>query len=86
MDRRPFVVGEGPSRTGDRYYRFPLSGAPARTLCTCAGWEPDGPRAQIASWTWALYAKVRTRNVFRRYAESVPWSKREARVRARAAR
>jgi hypothetical protein len=79
---KPLLVGESPSRTGDRYHRFPLSGAPARTLCTCAGWEPDGPASEPGSWTWALYDRFETINVFRRWHEATPWSAPEARVRA----
>lgn len=76
----PVLVGESPSRTGDRYWRLPLSGAPARTLCECAGWPPDGPG--IGGWTWALYERFTTVNVFARYAEATPWSLPRARARA----
>lgn len=78
VDRRPTPRG----CLRDRYHRFPLSGAPARTLCRAAGWEPDGPPHELGSWTWALYARFRTRNVFRRYANATPWSLPKAREQA----
>jgi hypothetical protein len=37
----PLLVGEQPSRTGDRFHEFPLSGAVAQTLCQMAGIPPD---------------------------------------------
>jgi uracil-DNA glycosylase len=80
--QKPLMVGESPSRTGDRYHRFPLSGAPARTLCRAAGWEPDGPASELGSWTWALYGWFETVNVFSRYADATPWSAVIARQRA----
>lgn len=84
MSALPTLVGESPSRTGDRYHRFPLSGAPARTLCQCAGWPPDGPGTHLRDWTWALYARFTTVNVFPRYADATPWSAPAARERAAA--
>jgi hypothetical protein len=79
---RPLLVGEAPSRTGDRFHRFPLSGAPARVLCLCAGWEPDGPASDLGSWTWALYSRFETANVFPRSAQSRPWDRDRARASA----
>lgn len=79
---RPWIVGESPSRTGDRYHRFPLSGAPAKVLCTCAGFPPEGEASDLGSWTWALYDRFVTANVFKRYADAMPWSAAEARGRA----
>lgn len=81
-ERRPWLIGESPSRTGDRYWRFPLSGAPARTLCQAAGFKPDGDGKNIADWTWALYEKYRTANVFERYRDATPWSAPVARAAA----
>lgn len=78
------MVGESPSASGDRFWRYPLSGAPAKTLCRCAGWAPDGPASELGSWTWALYARFVTRNIFVRHADAVPWSRGAAADRARA--
>lgn len=79
---RPWIVGESPSRTGDRYWQFPLSGAPAKTLCRCAGFPPDGDPAEIGSWTWALYERFATINLFVRYAAAYPWRPADARLHA----
>lgn len=83
-DNRPLIVGESPSRSGDRFWRFPLSGSPARVLCECAGWEPHGPAEDLGSWTWALYARFVTVNVFERFRTATPWSMPRARDRAEA--
>lgn len=80
----PLLVGESPSRSGDRFWRLPLSGAPARVLCQCAGWEADGPAAQLGSWTWALYSRFETVNTIERYADASPWSAPRARERGEA--
>lgn len=79
---QPWIVGESPSRSGDRYWQWPLSGAPAKVLCQCAGFEADGDPREIASWTWALYERFATINLFQRHADAVPWSAPKARDRA----
>jgi hypothetical protein len=37
---KPLLIGEAPSRSGDRYWMFQLSGAVAQTLCELAGIPP----------------------------------------------
>lgn len=81
-ERRPWLIGESPSRTGDRYWRWPLSGAPAKTLCQAAGFPPDPDSTGIAAWSWALYERYRTANVFSRYQMATPWSGPRARTNA----
>lgn len=71
---KPLLLGEAPSRRGDRYHRFPLSGTPAKTLCKCADLPPDGDAADIGSWTWGLYEHFETLNTIERYADAYPWS------------
>jgi hypothetical protein len=80
---RAWLIGESPSRTGDRYWRFPLSGAPAKTLCQCADFPPDGDGKHLRDWSWALYSRFRTVNLFQRHAEATPWSTLAARERGR---
>lgn len=80
-ERRPLMLGESPSKSGDRYWQFPLSGAVARTMCRAAGWDPDGPASRLGSWTWALYARFECRNVFERHRHATPWSAPRARAR-----
>ena len=81
---RPLLLGEAPSRTGDRYHEFPLSGAVARTLCTLAGIPPIEGGTTYGRWTWALYDRFECLNLFQRYAEATPWSAPAARDRWRA--
>jgi uracil-DNA glycosylase len=71
----PLLVGEQPSRTGDRFHEFPLSGAVAQTLCQMAGIPPDSEGTRYGKWTWALYDKFDCVNVIERYK---PWDAREA--------
>jgi uracil-DNA glycosylase len=64
------LVGECPSARGDRYWRFPLSGAPARVLCTCAGIPPQtepGQKTRIGDWFWALGEHFDPVNLFPRH-------------------
>jgi hypothetical protein len=82
--RRPLLIGEAPSRQGDRYWRFPLSGNPARVLCQLAGIPPDPESTGPGKWTWALYEHFNCVNLIERYADAEPWSAPRAREVARA--
>ena len=77
--RRPVLLGEAPSKSGDRYSMFPLSGRPARVLCELAGIPPQPDGTTYGRWTWALYDHFDCRNVFERYAAATPWSAPRAR-------
>lgn len=68
------LLGEAPSRAGDRFHMFPLSGRPARVLCELAGIPPISDGTTYGRWTWALYDRFDCTNVFERYAEATPWS------------
>lgn len=70
----PLLLGEAPSRGGDRYWMFPLSGRPARVLCTLAEIPPQDEGSTYGRWTWALYERFECRNLFERYAQAEPWS------------
>jgi hypothetical protein len=60
---RPLIIGESPSRAGDRYYQFPLSGNPAKWLCGLAGIEiPAGEAAY-----WSLVEHFDTANALKRF-------------------
>lgn len=52
---KPLLVGEMPSRSGDRYHMFPLSGAVAQAMCQMAGIPPQEEGTRYGRWTWALY-------------------------------
>lgn len=86
MECCPVLIGEAPSRLGDRYYRIPLSGRPARVLCTLAGIPPQEEGSTYGRWTWALYERFECANLFERYAQATPWSVPRARERADALR
>lgn len=72
---KALLVGEMPSRSGDRYHDFPLSGAVARTLCRMAGIPPDEESAGLAQWTWALYEHFDCVNAIERHG---PWDSQKA--------
>lgn len=61
------MIGESPSRSGDRYHRFPLSGAVAQTLCQLAGIPPEAEGSRYGRWTWALYERFDCVNALARY-------------------
>lgn len=75
------LLGEAPSRGGDRFHHFPLSGPPARVLCGLAGIPPVEGGTTYGRWTWALYDAFECRNVFERYRDATPWSAPAARSR-----
>lgn len=72
------LVGESPSRTGDAYHHFPLSGAVAQTLCTLAGIPPKEGESRYGQWTWALYAKFDCVNTLARYPKTGGWPREKA--------
>lgn len=78
----PVLIGEAPSKGGDRYHMFPLSGPPARVLCTAAGIPPQEEGSTYGRWTWALYERFECRNLIERYADAAPWSAPRARAAA----
>lgn len=63
----PLLIGESPSRTGDRFHHFPLSGAVAQTLCQLAGISPLEGESRYGRWTWALYERFDCENAVARY-------------------
>lgn len=67
---KPLLIGEMPSRTGDRYWEFPLSGVVARTLCRMADIPPEPASTGLGQWTWALYEHFDTINAIERHG---PW-------------
>jgi hypothetical protein len=66
-DVKPLLIGESPSRSGDRYHAFPLSGAVAQTLCQLAGIPPQAEGSRYGRWTWALYERFDCVNALKRY-------------------
>lgn len=75
---RPIIIGEGPSRSGDRYHQFPLSGQVGKRLCTWAGIEPlERNRfmtSDYARYYWALHDRFELHNFFDRFPQD--WSPR----------
>jgi len=67
---KPLLVGEMPSRSGDRYWEFPLSGAVAQALCQMAGIPPEPNESRYGRWTWALYDRFDCINAIERHQ---PW-------------
>jgi uracil-DNA glycosylase len=67
---KPLLIGEMPSRSGDRYRSVPLSGAVAQTLCTMAGIPPQEEGTRYGRWTWALYERFECVNAIYRHQ---PW-------------
>jgi uracil-DNA glycosylase len=77
---KPLLVGEQPSRSGDRYYMVPLSGAVAQALCQMAGIPPVTGESRYGRWTWALYEHFDCINAIERHQE---WDVRHAANRLR---
>jgi uracil-DNA glycosylase len=68
---RPFLLGEAPSRSGDRYWRFPLSGAVGQRLAEWAGLEPQAGGTRYGRWYWPLNDAFELRNLLARYPGSL---------------
>jgi hypothetical protein len=64
---KPLLIGEAPSKSGDRYWMFPLSGAVAQTLCEMAGISPQPGGSRYGRWTWALYDHFECENLIERW-------------------
>jgi uracil-DNA glycosylase len=82
-ESKPLIVGEAPSKGGDRYHMFPLSGPPSKVLCQAAGIPPQPGGSAYGRWTWALYERFEAVNLIERYRDAEPWSAPRARERAR---
>jgi uracil-DNA glycosylase len=67
---KALLIGEMPSRSGDRYHAFPLSGAVAQTLCQIAEIPPQNKGSRYGRWTWALYDAFDAVNAIERHS---PW-------------
>lgn len=64
---RPLILGEAPSRSGDRYWQFPLSGAVGQRLCEWAGLEPEAGGTRYGRYYWPLNEAFELRNLLERY-------------------
>ncbi len=71
---RPLLLGEAPSKSGDRYNRFPISGRVSETLCRLASIEPEKEGSRYGRWYWPLREVFSVGNVISRYATAYPWS------------
>jgi uracil-DNA glycosylase len=64
---RPVILGEAPSKSGDRYWQFPLSGAVGQRLCEWAGLEPEAGGSRYGRYYWPLNEAFELRNLLERY-------------------
>jgi hypothetical protein len=64
---KPLLVGDHPTRAGDRYWTQPLSGVFARNLCRIAGWEGPSSRNALDSWAELLYSRFECINAWQRH-------------------
>lgn len=62
----PLLIGESPSAAGDRYHAFPLSGNPAKFICSIAQIDV-GPKPSIGDYFWAMTEHFDTANSLERY-------------------
>ncbi len=79
----PLLLGEAPSRVGDRYHNFPLSGAIGKRLCEFAGIEPDEKGSKYGRYYWPLREHFDCINAIERYEDAYPWHVEVARERVR---
>lgn len=67
MIEKPLILGESPSKTGDRYHDFPLSGAVGKRLCELAGLAPEVGGSPYGQYYWPLREAFDCRNLVKRY-------------------
>lgn len=65
--QKGLLLGEAPSKSGDAYWQFPLSGRVAETMCVMSGIPPQVEGSRYGRWTWALYDHYECENLFERY-------------------
>jgi hypothetical protein len=51
---RPLILGEAPSRTGDKFHAFPMSGLISQRFCEWTGIEPLATGTKYGRYYWAL--------------------------------
>jgi uracil-DNA glycosylase len=64
---RPLLLGEAPSRSGDQYWRFPLSGAVGKRLAEWSDLTPEPGGTQYGRWYWPLCEVFEPRNLLERW-------------------
>lgn len=64
---RPLILGEAPSKSGDAFWRFPLSGVVGQRLCEWAGLEPEAGGTRYGRYYWPLREAFELRNLLERY-------------------
>jgi hypothetical protein len=64
---KPLLVGDHPTRAGDRYWTQPLSGVFARNLCRIAGWEGPSSRDVLSGWGDVLHSRFECINASQRF-------------------
>ena len=65
---KPLLIGEAPSRTGDPYWRHPLSGNPSIWLCRALGLDlPKERRDRVLAAYMHLRRRFDVVNVLERY-------------------
>jgi len=64
---KPLILGEAPSKSGDKYYMFPLSGAVGQRLCVLAGLPSESGGSPYGRYYWPLAKRYELRNLLERY-------------------
>ena len=64
---KPLILGEAPSKTGDSYWQFPLSGEVGRRLHEMAGLDIDVGASTYGQYYWPLKREFDLANVIERY-------------------
>lgn len=64
---KPLIIGEAPSRAGNRYWQFPLSGLVGKRLCIWAGLSPDDGGSPYGRYYWPLRERFDLMNLIERW-------------------
>lgn len=64
---KPLIVGEAPSRTGDKYWIFPMSGLISQRFCEWADIPPLEEGTRFGRYYWALREQFDLQNLLPHY-------------------
>jgi uracil-DNA glycosylase len=64
---KPLILGEAPSKSGDSYWQFPLSGEAGRRLHEMAGLRTQPGGSTYGQYYWPLQREFDLANIIERY-------------------
>lgn len=64
---KPLILGEAPSRTGDKYWMVPMSGQISMRMAQWAGIDPLEEGSKYGRWYWSFREHFDVQNLIERW-------------------